>query len=77
MLAVELDGSQHVQRKYYDDKREAQLSKLGIKVLRFWDNDALVNTSGVLEQILLELETLPAKNPHPDPLPKEREPQKP
>ena len=42
-------------------------------VLRFWNNDVLRNTDGVVESILATLETPSA--PHPHPLPKgEREP---
>lgn len=52
-LAIELDGSQHntPQGRYYDNKRTILLKKLGIRTLRFWDNDILQNTHGVLEKI--------------------------
>ena len=36
-LIVELDGSQHVERKAYDDRRTAYLEARGYRVLRFWD----------------------------------------
>ena len=50
-LAIELDGSQHADNVNYDEKRTAELSKQGIEVLRFWNNDVLVNTEAVLEAI--------------------------
>ena len=64
-LAIELDGAQHVQRKYYDERRAKDLQKLGIKVIRFWDNDVLQNMNGVLEQILITLDKISVKEPHP------------
>ena len=53
-LVLEVDGSQH----YYDDGmaadkiRDNYLQDLGLKVLRFNDNDVLTNISGVIENIL-------------------------
>jgi very-short-patch-repair endonuclease len=57
-LAVELDGEQHDtnQQIIYDQNRTAILEKENIKVLRFWDNEALQNTDGILDVILEELE---------------------
>ena len=67
-LVVELDGGQHVDNVEYDDARTAYLESLGYRVIRFWNDDALVRTSDVLEQVLLALA------PHPNPLPEgERE----
>jgi very-short-patch-repair endonuclease len=56
-LAVELDGGQHdtTQQIEYDQKRTASLEKEGIKVLRYWDNEVIQNTNGVLDDILEEL----------------------
>ncbi|MGN6460706.1 MAG: endonuclease domain-containing protein [Pseudolabrys sp.] len=52
-LAIELDGGQHAEPANIvsDERRTAWLSKKGIKVLRFWNNDVLQNLAGVLEQI--------------------------
>jgi len=53
-LVIELDGGQH----YYgemvesDTKRDNDLRKLGLKVLRFTDTDVLNNIDGVVESIL-------------------------
>jgi len=67
-LVVELDGGQHVDNVEYDDARTTYLESLGYRVIRFWNDDVLVRTSDVLEQVLLALA------PHPNPLPKgERE----
>lgn len=56
-LAVELDGGQHDtdQQIEYDQKRTASLEKEGIKVLRYWNNEVIQNTNGVLDDILEEL----------------------
>ena len=52
-LAIELDGSQHMEElgQEYDKQRTAYLNGLGVKVLRFWNNEVLTNIAGVLEQI--------------------------
>ena len=42
------------------------LAKRGYRVIRFWNTDVLKNTDGVVEQILLELESSPT-SPRPSP----------
>jgi adenine-specific DNA-methyltransferase len=64
-LVVELDGGQHVDAFAYDNDRTRFIESRGFRVLRFWNNDVLTQTSIVLEQILLALQ----EHPHPDPLP--------
>lgn len=54
-LAVELDGSQHLDNKSYDDERSDYLSVLGIKTIRFWNNEVNANINGVIEFIINEL----------------------
>jgi BirA family biotin operon repressor/biotin-[acetyl-CoA-carboxylase] ligase len=58
-LAIELDGGQHATRSSADDARTDELARLGYRVIRFWNNDVLGNTAGVLETILRELEIEP------------------
>ena len=52
-LAIELDGGGHAgqQQRTYDDARTAELKRQRIRVLRFWNNDVLQNTDGVLQRI--------------------------
>ena len=50
-LIVELDGGQHQLRQDYDSKRTDYLEGKGYKVLRFWDNDALLETDSVMKVI--------------------------
>ncbi|HJP97203.1 MAG TPA: DUF559 domain-containing protein, partial [Rhodanobacteraceae bacterium] len=65
-LVIELDGSQHFDQGAYDARRMAALERLGLRVLRFWNNDVLLRTDDVLETITSALnESLP---PHPNPL---------
>jgi len=54
-LAIEIDGSQHFENKEYDDERSKYLLVLGIKVIRFWNNEINVNIDGVISKILSEL----------------------
>jgi very-short-patch-repair endonuclease len=60
-LIVELDGGQHARATEYDDRRSAFLESQGYRVLRFWNNDALTNTAGLLDRIALELSTSPSR----------------
>lgn len=55
LLAVELDGSQHSEQQVYDQRRDADLNRLGIRVLRFWNSQMLQETEAVLESIYLAL----------------------
>jgi len=64
-LAVELDGSQHTE--VTDLERTRALQSKGIRVLRFWDNDALSRTEAVLEAILASLRA-PTLTPTPLPV---------
>ncbi len=52
-LVVELDGGQHSPE--IDAPRTTSIESFGYKVLRFWNNDVLENTEGVLEVIRREI----------------------
>jgi very-short-patch-repair endonuclease len=54
-LIVEIDGGQHATAVAYDAHRTAQLENRGYRVVRFWNNDVLGNTEGVLQSLLAEL----------------------
>ena len=54
-LAIELDGSQHIENVDYDNERTSYLKNFGFIVLRFWNNDVMKNTDAVLEAIRIEL----------------------
>jgi very-short-patch-repair endonuclease len=54
-LVVEIDGGQHVERAAADGQRTGWLEARGYRVLRFWNNDALSNTDGVILAILAAL----------------------
>lgn len=54
-LAIEIDGSQHIENKEYDIKRSDYLSVFDIKVIRFWNNEINVNIDGVVNKIISEL----------------------
>ena len=48
-LVVELDGSQHTEEA--DRARTRFLETKGLTVLRFWDNDVLLQTEAIIEAI--------------------------
>ena len=50
-LVIEVDGGQHSENAG-DTTRTAWLQSQGWRVLRFWNNDVLSNTNGVIETIL-------------------------
>jgi very-short-patch-repair endonuclease len=64
LLIIEVDGSQHLENKKYDKERDNYFSNLGIKTLRFWNNEINTNIDGVMLKIESELK----KEPHPNPL---------
>jgi very-short-patch-repair endonuclease len=51
-LIIELDGGQHDESRARDANRTEILEAMGYAVLRFWNNDVLKNTDGVLDEIL-------------------------
>ncbi|MDD5126709.1 MAG: endonuclease domain-containing protein [Dehalococcoidales bacterium] len=52
-LIVEVDGGQHNESKKRenDEQRTRWLESNGFRILRFWNNEVLLNMTGVLEQI--------------------------
>jgi very-short-patch-repair endonuclease len=65
-LVIEVDGGQHYSGKVAktDRKRDEDLRKLGLKVLRFADTDVLKNIDGVVETILENMEVREEHNPN-------------
>jgi very-short-patch-repair endonuclease len=60
-LAIELDGSQHLQNQDYDKERSDYLEEFNIKMLRFWNHEVDVKIDFVVEKIKEELDPPPAK----------------
>ena len=56
-LAIELDGSQHLDAKEKDSERADYFNSLGIKVLRFWNSEINSNIENVIKRIRKELNT--------------------
>jgi len=59
-LVIEVDGGQHAQEKNKDAVRDAWLREQGFRVLRFWDNEVMANTEGVLDSIRENLSYQPS-----------------
>jgi very-short-patch-repair endonuclease len=62
-LAIEIDGSQHLDQQAYDDRRTQWLESQGFAVLRFWANEVLSETDAVVLSIIQRLAALPAPTP--------------
>lgn len=54
-LVVEADGGQHAESEA-DKRRTALLEAAGWRVIRFWNNEVLTNTDGVVHVILRALQ---------------------
>ncbi|MEJ5153226.1 endonuclease domain-containing protein [Comamonas sp. MYb396] len=56
-LVVEVDGGQHAQapQELHDQQRTVWLQQQGLRVLRFWNHDVLLQTNEVLAQLLQAL----------------------
>ena len=50
-LAIEIDGKSHFNKYDYDEKRQGELEKLGIKILRFEDIKVKRDMLNVLREI--------------------------
>ena len=53
-LVVEVDGGQHAD-SLTDEARAREIEAHGYQVIRFWNNDVLANTDGVLMRIADEI----------------------
>ena len=50
-LAIELDGSPHLEQSEYDIQRTAYLESQGYKVIRFWNDQVMKDMEGVIHAI--------------------------
>ena len=51
MLAIEIDGVSHIGKELYDAKRQRKLEGLGVRFLRFKDDDVFYNCDYVIKEI--------------------------
>lgn len=54
-LAIEIDGENHAYQKEYDQGRDAEIEKFGIKILRFSNADVNNNIEQVIRNICVKL----------------------
>jgi len=64
-LIVELDGSQHLDTREYDENRDAWLRSQGYRVLRVWNSEWNANPAEVLETVWAMLQVRPSPQPLP------------
>ena len=64
-LIIEVDGGQHASRAKSDDDRTKLFEAHGYRVLRYWNNDVLKNTDGVLADIQRAITSTPTPDPSP------------
>ena len=64
-LAIEIDGSQHVDQLAYDEHRTVWLESQGFAVLRVWANEVLSETDAVVLHIIGQLQLLARAAPTP------------
>ena len=60
-LDVEVDGGGHAEdvQAHHDAQRTHELEELGVRVIRFWNNEVLNETGKVLEEILAQVSNTP------------------
>ncbi len=63
-LVIEVDGGQHAIDVAYDDARTRWLESQGFAVIRFWNNDALQSTEGVVDEVATHVKARVAPSPH-------------
>lgn len=68
-VVIEVDGGEHAENEEQDLQRSAYLNKMGYRVLRFWNNEVLQETEGVLETIFGMLANDKQNSPSPQPSP--------
>jgi very-short-patch-repair endonuclease len=59
-LVIEVDGSQHADAAARDAVRTDVLERAGFRVVRFWNNEVLVQTNAVVACIAHELNPSPS-----------------
>ena len=62
-LIVEVDGGQHAKGNVRDAARTEWLKDRGYRVTRFWNNEVVGNTDGVIEMISRAAEETKAPSP--------------
>src|SRR5208337_3413715 len=68
-LVIEVDGGPHAENEEQDIHHSAYLNRMGYRVLRFWNNQVMQETDGVLEAILAILANTDQNSPSPQPSP--------
>jgi very-short-patch-repair endonuclease len=66
-LVIEVDGGPHAENEEQDIHRSAYLNRMGYRVFRFWNNQVMQETEGVLEAILAILANNDQNSPSPQP----------
>ena len=57
-LVIELDGGQHLERSAEDTSRTHRIEANGYRVLRFWNDDVLLRTDALLDEIHRHVEEM-------------------
>jgi very-short-patch-repair endonuclease len=52
-LVIEVDGEIHNESNEYDENRTAELNRLGLKVIRFRNEEVFTDIDAILNEILL------------------------
>lgn len=55
LLDVEVDGDSHLSKAYYDQGRDQKLLTIGIKTLRYSNNDILKKLNNVVEDLKIQI----------------------
>lgn len=51
-LVIELDGSQHLDRTIFDEKRTKEINQMGFQLIRFTNEEVMHEINGVVAEII-------------------------
>ena len=60
-VVIDVDRSHHGEAQDYDARRTAFIQAQGYRIIRFWNNDVLENTDGVIAMVLESLSPSPSQ----------------
>lgn len=56
-LIIEMDGSQHLDQREYDEERTRYFESIGYKVIRFWNHQVMNETESVIRAIMQAMDS--------------------
>jgi len=55
LLGIEIDGESYNEQMSYDKQRSESINRIGIKIIRYSNNDVMSNLEGVYEDLIKQI----------------------